>query len=298
MGSIIKIFDMTLRDGLQSMPKIFSLSQKKRMFNIVNSLDIPYMEIASTTKASLLPQMEGSFQLYKESKNLTNKTLGMLCTSTKYLNDVLNTTPHSIGLLSSISNTFANKNMKSTFKKSLYECKDNINFVLLGNKNIHLRVYLSCAFGCKDEGFVVEHIDNILQAVEELYELFIKNGLTPSDIDIVLADTYGFCYPERIQQVLSRIDKKILPYIALHLHSTPTSFKNVVDVSLSYDIMKYDTALLGIGGCPYGDKNMGNLSFRRFIEHVRSVNERLVQLYPDSYVLFTSENEFNKILKE
>ena len=63
----LRLFDVTLRDGLQSIKKIYTIQEKKDMLhNIIrkypNTKDI---EIGSMVSSKILPQMNDSFELYK-----------------------------------------------------------------------------------------------------------------------------------------------------------------------------------------------------------------------------------------
>ena len=60
-----------------------------------------------------------------------------------------------------------------------------------------------------------------------------------------------------MKDVLGAIEDKT--YIGVHLH-VKGEFEQLVDIVLQNEIYKFDTSLLGIGGCPYADRLIGNLS--------------------------------------
>jgi hypothetical protein len=62
-------FDVTLRDGLQSLKKIYSLDEKKNFFdNIVTSKYKPSsIEIGSIVNPKIVPQMQDSIELFKHA---------------------------------------------------------------------------------------------------------------------------------------------------------------------------------------------------------------------------------------
>lgn len=64
--SNIKLFDVSMRDGLQSLSKIYSMKQKKSMLdNIIHKYRPHRMEVGSIVSPKLLPQMNHSVDLYK-----------------------------------------------------------------------------------------------------------------------------------------------------------------------------------------------------------------------------------------
>ena len=60
------IYEMVLRDGLQSMDKIYDLNQKYLIYNHLINSGINKIEFGSTTSEKILPQMKESIDLYKK----------------------------------------------------------------------------------------------------------------------------------------------------------------------------------------------------------------------------------------
>lgn len=74
--SNIKLFDVSMRDGLQSLSNIYSMKQKKSMLDAIIHKYRPHrMEVGSIVSTSVLPQMNHSVDLYKYavSKYRNNK---------------------------------------------------------------------------------------------------------------------------------------------------------------------------------------------------------------------------------
>ena len=67
-NTMLKLFDVTLRDGLQSVSKIYSLTEKKEiLYNII--IKRPQaIEIGSIVSPKILPQMNNSLELYQEAQ--------------------------------------------------------------------------------------------------------------------------------------------------------------------------------------------------------------------------------------
>ena len=68
--SKLKLFDVSLRDGLQSIPKVYNLHEKKQMLSkIIHQYRPHQMEIGSIVSYNILPQMKNSIELYKYATN-------------------------------------------------------------------------------------------------------------------------------------------------------------------------------------------------------------------------------------
>jgi hydroxymethylglutaryl-CoA lyase len=270
-----KIYEMFLRDGLQSVKTIYTVKEKMAMFDILNRCNYDGIEFGSTTSPKLIPQVGGSMELWKHVRDnrMPNTKYTMLVPSIKHLSTVLDNNIKSYGFVLSISDTFSNRNMKMNSDDSIKQVKEQIKTVMLSNSypNSHIRVYLSCSFGCPWEGFTVGNLERTKAVVKDLTDMAHLYNLPEDKFDIVLADTVGMCDKYTMNMVLKNMYD--LSYVGLHLHlpgkknklDLDQDFKDVVDVALYHGVYKYDTALFGIGGCPYSKKSayntvIGNLS--------------------------------------
>ena len=62
----IKYFDVSLRDGLQSQNRIYTLNEKKDLLHKIIDIYKPQsIEIGSLVSSKVLPQMDKSIELYK-----------------------------------------------------------------------------------------------------------------------------------------------------------------------------------------------------------------------------------------
>jgi hydroxymethylglutaryl-CoA lyase len=277
-----KIYEMFLRDGLQSVRTIYTVQEKMAMFDILNRCNYDGIEFGSTTSSKLIPQMGGSFELWNHVKKNINRTKHtMLVPSVKHIQQVQDVGINSYGFVLSISDSFSMRNMKMSSEDSIKQVKQQIQTVMSNKliKDKHIRVYLSCSFGCPWEGFTIKNLESTKRVVKELTDIGNVYSLTSDNFDIVLADTVGMCDKYTMNNVLKNIYD--LSYVGLHLHmpgkknalELEQKFEDVVDVALYHGVYKYDTALFGIGGCPYAktaNSNLvvGNLSTIPFIKYL------------------------------
>ena len=70
----IKQFDVSMSDGLQSIPKKYTLSEKKTILhNIIDTYKPNSLEIGSIISPRIVPQMKHSYELYKYANDIYNK---------------------------------------------------------------------------------------------------------------------------------------------------------------------------------------------------------------------------------
>ncbi len=304
-----KIYEMFLRDGLQSIRTIYTVQEKMAMFDILNRCNYNGIEFGSTTSPKLIPQVGGSMELWNHvmENRKQNTKYTMLVPSIKHMPTVLDKDIHSYGFVLSISDTFSKRNMKMSSEESITHVKEQIKAVMYSDNYLdnHIRVYLSCSFGCPWEGFSINNLEKTKRFVKELTDMGHLHNLSEDNFDIVLADTVGMCDKYTMNTVLKNIYD--ISYLGLHLHlpgkknklEIEQDFKDVVDVALYHGVYKYDTALFGIGGCPYAKKSthntvVGNLST---IPLLKYFNDRGMDTSVDLELLEKSMYEIDNIME-
>jgi hydroxymethylglutaryl-CoA lyase len=122
---------------------------------------------------------------------------------------------------------------------------------LARSRGMTVRAYLSTIWGCPYEG----HVD-LARAVRIAREL---RDLGAAEIS--LGDTIGVGNPLQTRRILEAFFEHFRPEeIALHLHDTNgTALANAL-VGLEMGITTFDTAIGGLGGCPYAPGAAGNLA--------------------------------------
>lgn len=298
----VKIFEMFMRDGLQSL-KPYPLSKKINMFNIINRNNFYGIEIGSSTNSKLLPQMDNSIELWNTIKpEFTNellfppnykkpKHLTMLAPSK--INPLITHDIRSFGLLTSVSEDFSKLNLNKSSFDSFIHLLDQINNINI-LYNYHIRIYISCAFGDFPDGKITLASMNNLQTLIKILKIKINElNLKPTDLDIVLCDTIGNADCNDINNVLNHIDRDLIEYYALHLHSD-IKFEPLINVGLLYGISKFDTSMLGIGGCPFSKKKMvGNISTYNLVKYLKDNNYKTNL---DLELLKNTENKLRQII--
>ena len=108
--------------------------------------------------------------------------------------------------------------------------------------------------------------DILLKWAEEMVNRNIKI--------ISLADTVGLATPEQISFALrTLIPKYRHTTIGVHLHSTPTNWREKLDAAVNAGCVRIDGALKGIGGCPMaGNDLVGNMDTENIIDYLTERN--------------------------
>jgi isopropylmalate/homocitrate/citramalate synthase len=279
--SKLKLFDVSLRDGLQSIPKIYELPEKKRMLSkIIHQYRPHQMEVGSIVSDHVLPQMKNSVELYKYATNkyATNKyatnnnydfmkhdlnTINcdffLLVPPVKsYINQAVLNNIKNISLITSVSETFQQKNIKRT----IIDTKKVLNTILCDeNQFTNIKLYISCITNCPFEG----NINNDYIINEIIYYSKLKNVN-----NLCLSDTCGDMNFIDFKYIIDNLVLKMnIDNISLHLHVNKNNYLNIekiIEYAIINKIYKFDvTGFENIGGCIVTiDQNKlhGNLQYK------------------------------------
>ena len=158
----------------------------------------------------------------------------------------------------SASDTHSRKNAGMPFEKALEKGKDMIR--LAQDYKMEIRAGIQCAFGCVYEGRIPE--ERVLKIAKD----FLKIGIQT----LAISDTTGMANPLSIQN----LTKQLLPEVGntpvvLHLHDTRgLGLVNVMECGVT----RFDTALAGMGGCPFVSGAAGNIATEDTAWLMKSLN--------------------------
>lgn len=277
-----QLFDVTLRDGLQTVPKemhhIWTTQEKKTMYYRIKFNHNPKnIEIGSLANAKMLPIFSDSLELYKSikedfislpknSNEYGNNNLFLLTPSLNALKKGLDDKVENYSFITSVSNAFQKKNTNKTLfetKNELQEmCKEVINKDET-NEKYKTKLYISCINDCPLAG----QIDNDYIVREILlYEKEQKIG------ELCLSDTRGTLKFEDFEYIIDNCLYFGLPAnkLSLHLHYLEGNMENtkqIVHYALDKNINKFDVSMLDGGGCAVTmkrEKCAQNLSYEIF----------------------------------
>ena len=104
------------------------------------------------------------------------------------------------------------------------------------------------SFGCNFEGYI--ELEHLLKLMGDVINLADSHGEAIQKVK--LADTMGWANPEQIKRTVCTIQGK-WPELNIHLHLHDTRGLGLADVycSTARRALEFDTAIGGLGGCPF-----------------------------------------------
>ena len=154
-----------------------------------------------------------------------------------------------VAVFAAASESFSQKNINCSIKESLKRFYPVM--AKAQSNNIRVRGYVSCVLGCPYEG----NVDPIL--VAEITHRLLDMGC----YEVSLGDTIGVGTPATTATLLSELLGKIsADKLAMHMHDTYGQALANILISLQMGISVIDSAVAGLGGCPYAKGASGNVA--------------------------------------
>jgi hydroxymethylglutaryl-CoA lyase len=252
------------RDAMQGWKSLIPADKKMAYINALLKVGFHTIDFGSFVSPKAIPQMADTKEVLAGLKmNETQSKLLAIVANERGATDAIVFDEISyLGFPFSISPTFQLRNTNSTIEQSI-EAVDTIQELCIKNKK-QLVVYLSMAFG---NPYGDAYDDEIL--------LKYASAMASMDIKIIsLADTVGVATPSQISKALTALIPAYKEIeIGVHLHTSPTNWRDKLNAALDAGCTRVDGALMGIGGCPMADDELvGNLDTRNILSFLNEKN--------------------------
>jgi len=248
----VKVVEVGPRDGLQNEKTPINLEDKLNYIQMLINAGIRHIETTSFVHAQAIPQMADAKNLMDEIlKKNSSPVTNFICLvpNLKGLERALDCQVKSIALFTATSETFNQKNIKSTIDESLQKIQA---VVQEGRKlNLTMRGYISTAFGCPYEK------KTSYEMLEKITCKFFEMGIQ----EVSWGDTIGVAMPLQVDEYLEKIKSKIpFSQLAMHFHDTKGMALANILTSLNQGVCIFDASSGGLGGCPYAKGATGNVA--------------------------------------
>ena len=255
MDKKISIFEVGPRDGLQNIKNEIPINKKIDLIDILSTTGIKKIECGSFVSAKWVPQMKGTDQIFQEILRKEGVKYTALTPNLKGFENAVNAKVDEIAVFAAASETFSKKNVNCSIEESLERFQ--VIFKQANEKKIPVRGYVSCIVECPYEGKVSP--GKVLKVASRLLDM--------GCYEVSLGDTIGKGTPKTIEELLKVLCAELnQDKLAGHFHDTSDTAIRNVEMGLKYGIKTFDSAIGGLGGCPYAPGAKGNLDTHSLIK--------------------------------
>ena len=239
------------RDGLQLVKNFVPTQIKKEWISRQATLGFCNIEVTSFVPPKLLPQFGDAGEITAYANTIEDLTASALVLNVKGAQLAMEAGANKICFVLSASETHNQSNVRCSTDQSLEMFKEINSWLHEHHPEVFLAAALATTFGCSLQGDVSE------SRVCELALQLAESGAR----EIVLADTVGYANPRQVQNIFKMAREEIADVpLAAHFHDTRgMGLANVV-AALEAEVRVFDTALGGLGGCPFAPGATGNIA--------------------------------------
>lgn len=245
----VQIVEVGPRDGLQNEKQIVPTDVKIEFINRLTDAGLTIIEATSFVSPKWIPQLADHQAVMQGIQQRSGVRYPVLVPNIQGLESALLSGVTDIAVFTTPSEQFSQKNTNCSVAESI----QRIKAIMQVAKKHHLRVrgYLSCVLGCPYEGEIAA--DKVATLAQTLLELGCDN--------ISLGDTIGVGTPFKTSKLIDTVGSVIpMSQLAVHFHDTYGQALANIYAALSLGIACVDSAVAGVGGCPYAKGAAGNVA--------------------------------------
>ncbi|HEY0524152.1 MAG TPA: hydroxymethylglutaryl-CoA lyase [Stellaceae bacterium] len=250
----VRIRDMTLRDGLQSLPQVLPLAVKLELYEALAKANVTDFQVTSFMNPARVPQLADAEALWQALEGRPGHR-DVLIANPRGLDRAIAANAREVETVISASAAYNLKNTHRSREDSMAEIVAMTK--VAHDAGVQFSASVANCFHCFFEGRIDSGL--ALDMIGRLTEL----GMT----EIGLADTTGYATPDTVYDLFARA-KAAYPTVAFgaHLHDTQgRGLANAV-AALQAGIDWFDAALAGLGGSPFTPGVGGNLSLEMLVD--------------------------------
>lgn len=245
----VKIVEVGPRDGLQNEKAIIPLAHKVTLVEGLAASGLSIVETGSFVSPKWVPQMADSSDVFNAISRQSGVTYSALTPNMKGFEAALAAKADEVAIFGAASESFSQKNINCSIAESLARFAP----IMTAAKEQGLRVrgYVSCVLGCPYEGDIAP------QKVAEVTEQLLAMGC----YEVSLGDTIGVGTPAKTRAMLNEVLKVAeVDKLAVHFHDTYGQALANILIALEMGVSVVDSAVAGLGGCPYAKGASGNVA--------------------------------------
>lgn len=245
----VRIVEVGARDGLQNEAVHVALEDKKQLIEMLVGAGLRHVEVGSFVSPKWVPQMADTAALFAALARKEGVVYSALTPNLKGLEGALAAGADEVAVFGAASETFSQANINCSIDESLTRFAPVASQAKA--KGLRVRGYVSCVLGCPYEG------DIDPAQVTRVAKALLAMGCD----EISLGDTIGVGTPVKTQQLIDAVAQQVpLSKLAVHFHDTYGMAIANIHQALAMGVSVVDSAVAGLGGCPYAKGASGNVA--------------------------------------
>ncbi|MDX1810154.1 MAG: hydroxymethylglutaryl-CoA lyase [Sulfurospirillaceae bacterium] len=246
----VNITEVGPRDGFQSISEWIPTDLKLKIIDGLIEANFKKIEVTSFVHPKAIPQMKDSkeivstlVQKYQDRDIVFNALVPNLFGAKAAYESGLRDVTYVISASASHN--------KANVKRTREESFEDLREIKKQFPDLNINLAIGTTFGCPYEGKI---------SLKDV-SMMVANGLDIGVSEISLADTIGVANPLQMYKVLNELKNNFGSVdFVLHLHDTRGMGLANVLMALQCGVSTFESALGGLGGCPFAPGAAGNIA--------------------------------------
>lgn len=249
MSEHVTVYEVGPRDGLQNEPGFVPTANKIALIDLLSETGLTRIEATSFVSPKWVPRMGDAAEVMAGIRRKPGIRYAVLSPNMRGFEAAVAAGADEVAIFASASEGFSARNINCSIDES-FEMFAPVASAAR-SAGLPLRGYVSCVIECPYDGPVAP------EAVASVSQRLINAGC----YEVSLGDTVGRGTPETVERLLDRLTGTIdARRLAGHFHDTNGRALDNVAVALGFGLRTFDSAVGGLGGCPYAPGAKGNVS--------------------------------------
>ncbi len=249
MSNNVTLFEVGPRDGLQNESGFVASDDKIKLINLLSKCGLSKIEVTSFVSPKWVPQMADAAEVMAGITRNLGTDYAALTPNMRGYQGAFTGKADEVAIFAAASETFSQKNINCSIAESIVRFAPIMEAAKADG--IRVRGYVSCVVACPYEGEI--NPDQVAGLAEKL----IDAGC----YEVSLGDTIGKGTPKTIGAMLDAVLSKIpAEKLAGHFHDTNGMALENIKISMAKGLRVFDSAVGGLGGCPYAPGAKGNVA--------------------------------------
>ncbi len=247
-SSRIYIQEVVTRDGFQAEPRFIPTEETIRLINRLSHAGYSKIEVTSFTSPKAIPMLADAEAVMRGIERVPGVEYTVLIPNLRGAERALAVGVDEFNLVMSVSETHNQSNLRMSRAESAKALGEVI--ALAHQSKVAVNISLSTSFGCPMSGMTPIH--ELMHWIDH----FVDQGVR----GISICDTTGMANPRQVTEICEKAQSKYPnTQWTLHFHNTRGMGLANALAAVQAGIVRFDSSLGGLGGCPYAPGATGNI---------------------------------------
>jgi hydroxymethylglutaryl-CoA lyase len=245
----IRIVEVGARDGLQNEKAIVPTAAKVELIDRLSATGLQTIEATSFVSPKWIPQLADATDVYTAIHKAPGVRYPVLVPNMQGYERARAVGVEEIAVFGAASEAFSRKNINASIAESLVRFAPVIERAKADQ--VAVRGYVSTVLGCPYQGEVP--VADVVRVAKSLHAM--------GCYEISLGDTIGIGTPAKARAMLAAAASEVpMSALAIHFHDTRGQALANILACLELGVGVIDSAVSGVGGCPYARGASGNVA--------------------------------------